>query len=153
MNSKNILAVLATLTIFSISACSSVDGQGRYRVQSIGNAQRSIEATVISATPVYIQEITSGGGAALGATTGGGLAADGSDNVAVIIAGVIAGAIIGDYVEGLNNLHDATEYVIETSSQSLFTVAQVDKGSIIFKEGDKVILVYGYPTRLLPDPR
>ena len=139
--------------ILFISACSSVDGQGRYRVQSVGNAQRSVEATIISATPVYIQEATSGTGSALGAMTGGGLAAGGSDNVAVIIAGIIAGAVIGDYIEGQNNIHGATEYIIETSSQILFVVAQINEGNMIFKNGDKVVLVYGYPTRLVPDPR
>src|SRR3990167_4014004 len=120
-----------------LTGCSSVDGQGRYRVQSVGNAQRSVEAKVISAAPVYIQELTTGAGAALGATTGGGLAADGSDNVAVIIAGIIAGAVIGEYIEGMNNIHDATEYVIETSTGVLFTVAQINQGNELFDSGDK----------------
>lgn len=147
------LRISLLAVILFLSACSTVDSQDRYRVQSVGNAQRSVEATILSATPVYIQEATSGTGAALGATTGGGLAADGSDNVAVIIAGIIAGAVIGDYIEGQNNIHDATEYIIETSNQMLFTVAQVNQGNMVFKSGDKVVLVYGYPTRLLPDPR
>ncbi len=146
---KKFVGVVSLLMIVSCAT----DGVGRYRVQSIGNAQRSIEATVIRSAPVYIQEESSGSGAALGGTVGGGLAADGSDNVAVIIAGIIAGAIVGDYVEGVNNIHQATEYVIQTSNGALFTVAQIDSNNEIFEEGDNVILVYGYPTRLLKDTR
>jgi outer membrane lipoprotein SlyB len=146
---KKLIGVVSLLMIVSCAT----DGIGRYRVQSIGNAQRSIEATVLRSAPVYIQEESSGSGAALGGTVGGGLAADGSDNVAVIIAGIIAGAIVGGYVEGINNIHQATEYVIQTSNGALFTVAQIDSNNEIFVEGDNVILVYGYPARLLKDTR
>ena len=147
--SRNILVFISLITIVSCAT----DGVGRYRVQSIGNAQRSVEAVIIQSTPVYVQEESSGGGAALGGTVGGGLAADGSDNVAVVIAGIIAGAIVGEYIEGASNIHEATEYVIETSNGTLFTVAQINANTEIFIEGDRVILVYGYPTRLLRDTR
>jgi len=133
-------------------ACSSVDGTGKYRVQTIGNAQRSVRAVVLSAEPVYIQADTSGVGAALGATAGGGIASEGSDNAAVIIAGIILGAVIGDYIEGQDNVYPATQYVIETTNGILLTVAQIDEGNDIFKKGNKVILVHGYPNRLIADP-
>jgi outer membrane lipoprotein SlyB len=135
------------------SSCTTVDGTGRYRIESIGNAQRSIEATVISVEPAYIRRETTGAGAALGGTTGGAIAYNNSDNAGVIIAGIIGGAIVGNYVEGMNNVLNATEYVIQTSTGAIFTVAQVNKGHEIFVENDNVILVYGYPARLIRDPR
>jgi len=146
---RNILVFISFITIVSCAT----DGIGRYRVQSIGNAQRSVEAIVIRSAPVYVQEESSGSGAALGGAVGGGIAADGSDNVAVVIAGIIAGAIVGEYIEGVSNIHEATEYVIETSNGALFTVAQINANTEIFIEGERVILVYGYPTRLLRDTR
>lgn len=149
---KPIIRILMIVCTIATVSCAT-DGVGRYRVQSIGNAQRSVEAVVIRAAAVYVQEASGGTGAALGGTIGGGLAADGSDNVAVIIAGIIAGAIVGDYIEGRSNVHEATEYVIQTSNDALFTVAQINEGAEIFVEGDRVILVYGYPTRLLKDTR
>lgn len=136
-----------------VYACTSVDRTGRYRVQSIGNAQRSVRAEVVSAEPAYILEETSGAGSALGATVGGGLAADTSDNVAVIIAGVILGRVVGEYIEAQGNVHNATEYIIETENGVLLTVAQIDSGNMIFESGSKVVLVYGYPNRLLLDPQ
>lgn len=146
---KVLICLVITQTLF---ACSSMDTTGKYRVQTIGNAQRSVRAVVLSAEPVYIQGGTSGVGAALGATAGGGIASEGSDNAAVIIAGIILGAVIGDYIEGQDNVYPATQYVIETSNGILLTVAQIDEGNGIFKKGDNVILVHGYPNRLILDP-
>ena len=102
---------------------------------------------------MYIQLPTSGAGAALGGTAGGGIAASGTDNIAVIVAGVIGGIVIGEYLEGQANIKNATEYVIETNSGVLLTVAQIDEGNKIFSENDKVILIYGFPNRLIKNPR
>ena len=146
---KVIVCLFLTQTLIS---CSSVDGTGKYRVQSVGNAQRSTRAVVISAEPVYIQEVTSGVGGALGATAGGGIGGEISNNAAVIIAGIISGAVLGNYIEGQANIHLATEYVIETTNGILLTVAQIDESNKIFDKGDKVILVHGYPNRLIADP-
>ncbi|PHR55052.1 MAG: hypothetical protein COA47_14510 [Robiginitomaculum sp.] len=150
---KYIRVVLSIAYVLIITSCTSTDRIGKYRVETIGNARRSIEALVISASQTYIQEQTSGAGAAFGGATGAGIASGSSDNAAVIIAGIIGGMIIGDYIEGMDNIHQATEYVIETSTSAIFTVAQKNGGNDIFKQGDKVILVYGYPARLIRDPR
>ena len=146
---KVLICLVITQTFI---ACSSVDGTGKYRVQTIGNAERSVRAVVLSAEAVYIQGDTSGVGSALGATAGGGIASGGSDNAAVIIAGIILGAVIGDYIEGQDNVYPATQYVIETTNGILLTVAQIDEGNDIFMKGDNVILVHGYPNRLILDP-
>lgn len=57
-----------------------VDGTGKCRVKTIGSAQRSVRAVVLSTESVYIQTDTSGVGAALGATAGGGIASEGANN-------------------------------------------------------------------------
>jgi len=137
---------------FFLASCSTVDGAGKYRIESIGNAQRSVFARVLSAESVYIKEATSGAGAAVGGAVGGGLTSGNSDNTAVIIAGIIAGAVVGEYIEGQASLHTATEYIIKTEKGVLLTVAQIDSGNKIFGAGDNVVLVYGYPARLLAAP-
>jgi len=148
-----LLKLIPLIACVFIVSCASTNNAGRYRIESIGNAQRSIDAKIIAANPVYIQGNTSGVGAALGGVAGGGIAGNNSNNVAVIIAGIIGGIVIGEYIEGANNLHEATEYVMQTSTDAILTVAQVNEGNEIFIEGDKVILVYGYPAKLLKDPR
>ena len=145
------------LCILLLSGCFSVnqphDGQGHYRIATIGNSQRSVPAVVISVRKVTIKELNSGAYAEAGGWLGGAMAAQNSDNSAVIIAGVIAGAVVGNAIEDAKNTLAGTEYVIEADTGRLFTVAQVDKNSDILKKGDRALLVYGYPHKLIKDPR
>jgi|TARA_Y100000768_G_scaffold236533_1_gene178897 outer membrane lipoprotein SlyB len=145
------------LLIVLLGGCFSVnqphDGQGQYRIATIGNSQRSIPAVVISAKKVTIKELNSGAYAEAGGWLGGAIAAEDSDNSAVIIAGIIAGAVVGNAIEDAKNTYAGTEYIIQAESGRLFTVAQVDSNADILKKGDKALLVYGYPHRLMKDPR
>jgi outer membrane lipoprotein SlyB len=145
------------LLIVLLGGCFSVnqphDGLGQYRIATIGNSQRSIPAVVISAKKVTIKELNSGAYAEAGGWLGGAIAAEDSDNSAVIIAGIIAGAVVGNAIEDAKNTYAGTEYIIQAESGRLFTVAQVDSNADILKKGDKALLVYGYPHRLMKDPR
>lgn len=145
---------IIAITLFGVLLAScTTDNVGKYRVQSIGNAQRSVTATVLSAGPVLITKDTSGAGANAGGALGGAMAFDGSDSAAVLVAGIIAGAVIGNALEAQGNTYEGTEYIIETETGLLLTVAQVNKTGEIFKAGERVILVYGYPHKLVRDPR
>lgn len=140
--------------LLGLAGCAATnDGQGVYRVQSVGNAQRSMEAVVLTAKPVLIVRSNSGTGANAGGLAGGVIAAENSDDAGVIIAGIIAGAVIGDAIESSGNRFNGHEYVIENKRGALLTVAQIDNGSEIFEPSDNVILIYGYPHRLIKDPR
>ncbi|MDC3264446.1 hypothetical protein OAU51_03890 [Porticoccaceae bacterium] len=103
----------------------------------------------MASKPVIILEQISGAGGAIG----GALAAENSDNAAVIIAGIVAGAIIGNSAEVSGKTYGGHEYVIEKKRGVLLTVAQIDASSNVFSANDKVILVYGHPHRLIEDPR
>ena len=143
---------MAVFAAVFIVGCAN-DGVGRYRVEAIGNAQRSVTGEVIAKNAVEIVRSTSGAGAYSGGALGGALALDNSNDAAPIVAGIIAGAIVGEAIEGYGNTLDGTEYVIETETGAVLTVAQPNKGNKVFERGDKVILVYGYPHRLIEDPR
>jgi outer membrane lipoprotein SlyB len=149
---KRLVAGLCAFPLVITASCSTQDGVGRYRVQSIGQAQRSVEATVISARDAYISLETSGAGGAMGGALGGAIAGNNSDNAGVIIAGIIGGILIGNAIEATGNNIPATEYVIRTDYDVLLTVAQINKGNPIFSARNRVILVYGYPARLIPNP-
>lgn len=144
---------LISLCALLLSACNTTDGVGQYRVQSIGKAQRTTAAVVLSTRPVVVIEETTGAGANAGAAMGGALALDNSDSAAVLVAGIIAGSIIGDAIEAEGNTHNATEYVLQTEHDMLLTVAQINENNEIFSAGDKVVLVYGTPHKLIRDPR
>jgi outer membrane lipoprotein SlyB len=137
---------------FLLASCVT-DGVGKYRVQSIGNAQRSITATVLSASPVIIAKDTSGAGSNAGGALGGAMGIDNSDSATVLVVGIIAGAVIGNAIEAQGNTFKGTEYVIKTETGLLLTVAQVNRNEDIFEKGERVVLVYGYPHRLIRDSR
>jgi outer membrane lipoprotein SlyB len=141
------------IAFFYLSACTPIDGQGRYRIETIGNAKRSVGAIVISQQSVMVQGSITGRGSLIGGTAGGLIADNESDNAGIVFAGILAGAIVGEMIEKDANIHEATEYVIETDNKMLLTVVQVDVGNTIFKVGEKVILIHGYPSRLIKDPR
>ena len=144
------LSIVAVSTLLSLG-CATQDGQGRYRVATIGNAARAVDAEVLTARPAYIDR-NSGTGAAAGGALGGALAAENSDNAAVIIAGIIGGALVGNAIESGARRANATQYVLVTETGAKVVVAQLDKGNEIYTSGDRVILVYGYPAQLVRAP-
>ena len=136
-----------------VLGCASTDNRRIFSEAQTGKAQQSVTATVLSAKPILIQKDTSGLGATAGALAGGGIAGESTGNVAIIIAGIIWGAVVGEAIEGAANIVDGTEYVIQADTGTIFTVAQINKGYEALNVGQSVILVYGSPTKLLPDPR
>ena len=144
---------VTTITLLYLSACATIDGQGKYRVETIGNAKRSVGAVVISHQMVVVQADISGKGSLIGGTTGGLIADNNSDNAGVVFAGIIAGAIVGEMIEQDANTHNATEYVIQTETKMLLTVVQININNPIFKVDERVILIHGYPSRLIRDTR
>ena len=151
MTKKVLTVSLSALIILILGGCASQDGQGRYRIASIGNAERAVDGEVLSAIPAYIER-NSGVGAEAGGALGGAVAAENSDNAAVIIAGVIGGALLGNAIESDLRKANATQYVIILKNGAKIVVAQLDEGREIFVVGDQVLLVYGYPAQLIRAP-
>jgi outer membrane lipoprotein SlyB len=146
------MKIIVSVLMLTLSACSP-KGVNDHRIVTVGNARPSIEAVVISHQSVMIEVGTTGMGPVIGGTTGGLIANNNSDDIGIIIAGIIAGAVVGEVVESDGNLHQATEYVIQTQNGLLLTVVQANQKKPIFLIGESVILIHGYPSRLIKDPR
>ena len=129
--------------------CNTVDGQGRYLVASIGDSGRATLGTVVSAEAVFVQE-NSGTGGVLGGVAGAELASSNSDSATVILAGIIGGAIIGNMIEEGHSKRNAHQYVIALKTGATVVVAQLDQDNRVYKKGDRLYLVYGYPPTLVP---
>ena len=146
------LRVSAALLIYVLLFGCTAPTDPRYRVATIGNATRSTPAVVMSSEAVIIQRSNSGAGATTGGAMGAAVAAESSDNAAVIIAGIIGGAIIGNAIEGEVGKANGHQYLFETESEALLAVAQLDEGNTLFQVNDKLVLIYGHPHRLVLDP-
>ena len=62
------LAIWCVIFSFVIVGCANTDSDSRYRVETIGNAKRSIEAIILSSQPVFVTSYTTGVGGAVGGT-------------------------------------------------------------------------------------
>ena len=147
------LIVTALFPIFFVSCASNISPK-TYSVGSVGQVNRTISATIISVREVDVAGTTGlggGVGAAVGGVAGSSLGSSGRDNLVGAIAGAVVGGIAGAVIEGGATQQKGMEYVIETENGNLMTMVQ--GVTTIFREGQKVLVLYGSPSRLIADPR
>lgn len=141
--------------IIALAGCANNTSPNTYSVGSVGQVNRSISATVISVREVNVAGTTGVGGAAgtatgavLGSSIGGN---DGRSNIVGAIGGAVIGGIAGAAIEANATKQKALEYVVETENGNLMTIVQGKDA--VFAEGQKVLVLYGSPSRLIADPR
>lgn len=150
MSNSRLLAVAGMLLV--ATACVPNVRPDSYGVGSVGQVNRSVRATVISARVVHVDGARGGGAAAGGAA--GALAGSytgGSDRANLIgaVGGLVVGSIAGAAAErGLSD-QEAMEYVVETSNGNLLTIVQGLEGA--HAVGDRVLVLYGSPARVIAD--
>lgn len=148
------LALIALSLTALIAGCANTTNPNTYSVGSVGQVNRSVSGIVISARPVNINTNTgigAGVGGAAGAVAGSSIGGGARANALGAIGGAVIGAIAGSAVEQSGANQPGMEYVISTANGSLLTVAQgVDPR---FQENDRVIILYGNPSRVIKDPR
>jgi outer membrane lipoprotein SlyB len=150
MNRGIVLAVL----LASLAACTSNIAPTSYSVGSVGQVNRTVAARVISVRPVEINGTSGAGGTAggaLGATAGSGIGHGDRSHVAGAIAGAVIGAVAGAALEQNATRQSGFEYVVQTENDNLMTIVQ--GANPTFAVNDKVLVLYGAPARLIPDPR
>ena len=150
----NKIVGLVTAVII-LSGCASNISPHTYSVGTVGQVNRTISATVISVREVDVAG-TTGLGGGVGAVSGGviGSAAGGGDargNIIGAIAGAVVGGLAGSAIEGSATKQKGMEYVVETDNGNLMTMVQGTDASFVV--GQKVLVLYGSPSRLIVDPR
>lgn len=147
--------VLASLGLTLVLAgCTSNIGPNAYSVSSVGQVNRSVAATVISVRDVDVTGTTGIGattGVAAGATAGSVIGGGARSNILGAIGGAVIGGLAGAAIERNATEQHAVEYVVQTSNGNLMTLVQGPTPRLA--EGDKVLLLYGSPSRLVVDPR
>jgi len=149
---KKIISILFLCTF--ISACTSNISPKSYSVGSVGQVNRTVSATVIS-----VREVDISGTSALGGTSGavaGGIAgssmgSSGRDNALGAVAGAVVAGLAGAALEEGLTRQKGIEYIVETDNGNLMTIVQGN--NMLFKEGQKVFVLYGSPSRIIADTR
>lgn len=138
-----------------LGGCATTTSPQTYSVGSVGQVNRTVAATVISAREVNVAGTTGVGGSA-GTVTGAviGSAAGGNNsrgNIVGAIGGAIVGGLAGAAIEVNATKQMGMEYVVETENGNLMTIVQGI--GPVFANGQKVLVLYGSPSRLITDPR
>jgi len=123
-------------------------------VGSVGQVNRSVPGTIVSARQVTINTNTGSGGAiggVAGAVAGSSVGGGARTNALGAIGGAVAGALVGSAIEQSGANQPGMEYVVSTTNGTLLTVTQGPEPR--FQENDKVIILYGSPARIIRDPR
>jgi len=153
MNAIKIFSATAVILLSVGCAAPNISPQS-YAVGSVGQVNRTVPATVVSARPVAISGTSGVGGtsgAALGAVGGSSLGGSGRDHAAGAIVGAVAGALAGAAIEANATKQTGYEYVVETYNGNMMTIVQGPDPA--FNTGDKVLVLYGTPSRIIADPR
>jgi outer membrane lipoprotein SlyB len=146
--------ILGMACVTALAACTTNISPTSYSVGSVGQVNRTVAAKVISVRAVDINGTTGAGGtagAALGATGGSGIGHGDRAHVAGAIAGAVVGAIAGAAIEQSATRQSGFEYVVQTENDNLMTIVQ--GANPTFAVNDKVLVLYGAPSRLIADPR
>ena len=146
--------VVGIAIIAAVSGCARNISPNSYSVGSVGQLNRTVSATVISVRSVDVAGTTGTGtgvGAGAGAVAGSGLAGNTRGSIVGAIGGAVVGGIAGAVIESNATYQKGLEYVVETENGNLMTVVQGTEPHI--DVGRKVLVLYGFPSRLIQDPR
>jgi outer membrane lipoprotein SlyB len=148
------IAALA-IAIVLVAGCVSNVSPSTYSVGSVGQVNRTVAATVISVRGIGIAGTTALGGtagAATGAAAGSGIGGSNARaNIVGAIGGAIVGGLVGASIEANATGQTGMEYVVETENGNLMTIVQGSDS--VFVVGQRVLVLYGSPARLIVDPR
>ena len=144
---KSVLFVLC----FLLFSCAQDINDDSYQISSVGQANRVGQGVI-----VYVREIQIQGNSEAGALTGGlagGVAAStigrGSGSVLASVGGALLGAFIGGVTQKELSEQKALQYIVQLTDGNMITVIQGMKNR--FAVGQRVFVLYGKETRLIPD--
>lgn len=146
-----LIALLSAIAL--LGACAPNVSPSSYSVGSVGQVNRAVRGTILSARLVAIEGSQSGigatAGAGVGAVGGSRIGGDTRSNIVGAIGGAVVGGLIGSAVEANTTKQQGIEYVVQTENSALLTVVQGEEP--LFKEGDRVIVLYGQRSRIIAD--
>ena len=151
---KKIYVLLLSAPLIFLTGCTKNISSQSYEVGSVGHTSKVVPATVVSARPVEVsgtKEIGTPIGAIAGGVAGSAIGGGTRANILGAIGGVVIGGIAGSAIESGITKQTGIEYVVELKNGGLLTLVQGSE--TVLSVGQRVLLIYGPPTRLIPDTR
>ena len=146
--------LLTLIFLVFISGCAADISPNSYSVGAVGQVNRTISATIISARDVDIrgtQGLGATAGAGAGAAAGSAIGGSSQANIVGAIGGALIGGLAGAAIERNATEQTGVEYIVQTSNGHLMTIVQGPAPR--FSVGQKVFVLYGPQARIIEDPR
>lgn len=151
INLKKTIALSVIAISFIITGCARDFATNNYESYTAGEANRTMEGTVLN---VRLIKITGGNGtggmAGVIAGAAAGSAVGGSSEAAIVgaIGGAVAGGLLGDAAEKRFTSQDAVEVIVKLDNGKLITTTQGN--DINLTKGQRVFVIYGDRMRIIP---
>ena len=145
--------LVAMAAVALLSACTTDRGPSSYSAGSVGQVNRTVSGSIVSVRSVAVKGTNNVGGVAgagVGAVGGSSLGGGTRSNLIGAIGGAVVGGLAGSAIERGQTEYSGFEYVVETSNGNLMTLVQ---GAPALSVGERVLILYGSPSRLIADPR
>ena len=145
---------LAALIALVLGGCAHDISPQTYRAGGVGQVNQTQPAKVVGVREVEVagnREIGTGAGTAVGAVVGSVAGGGNRGHLIGAIGGAILGGMAGSAIESNATKQRGLEYIVETEGGRLLTIVQGMEP--VFYNGQRVLILYGNPTRLIADPR
>ena len=149
---KHTAVFFFALFLLLISACASDISADSYQASSVGQTAPVDDGVIVDVRTVNIQGSDSPFGAAAGGVAGGFAASTigrGKGSVLAAVGGALAGAMLGNFTQKELTEQTALQYFVKLSNGKVVSVIQGRKDPL--RVGQKVLVVYGKTTKLIPD--
>ena len=145
------VSVLGLVSV-NLTGCAPNVSPNAYTRSEVGVVSRTHKGKIISKRAITIDNPSGVGGLA-GAVAGGAAGSQIGGNTAAGIVGAVGGAVaagvVGHAVDKAVNNKIGYEYIIKLEDGKTVAVAQ--EKSVQLAVGQKVIVIYGAMTRIIPD--
>ena len=149
---QKILKMFLLASILVIGGCAKNISPNVYSTDDTGVVSRVSKGVIISKRIIKF-EGQSGVGAIAGGVAGGAagstIGGSGAANVVGAVGGAVAAGVIGHEIDKAVNRRTGYEYIIKLEDSKTISVAQ--EKSIQLAVGQKVLVIYGPTTRIVPD--
>lgn len=139
------------MTCLVAVGCAADINDNAYKLSSVGQASAVAQGVIVDVRTVSIQG-SSGTGSVLGGVAGGVAASTigrGAGSVLASVGGALAGAFIGGITQNELTKQQALQYIVRLTDGDMINVIQGLNNPL--SVGQKVFVLYGKETRLIPD--
>ena len=151
---KYVLHFFAVVLCFSLAACAPDLSSSTYRAGQVGVASQTVTGTVVGKRLVNIDRnshvgaaVGAVGGAVAGSFIGGGT----RENILGGLGGAVVGGLVGNAVDKGVSRQQGFEYIIRINKSKTISVTQTADNNLAI--GERVMVIYGNPVRVVPTGR